>query len=291
MPDRYWIRKINPDGQIIEENYYSDIGVCPVDARRSQDGGFYGSGVYYPSPPWDTFVYKTAPDGNFLWDYNTNFGDTIISGQHFPHVATETESGDLVVAGYYEPNETTAYLGLICKVNDSGIPYWERVYRSTNDPDNDCMIYDVTVLPDNSILCVGGGFGDNLMEGFNFWLLKLDSMGCLVPGCDSMDIGIMDINFDDQEILVFPNPVVNEAIVQISTNTPIAQQEINYRLVNLNGLTVQSTCLPPYAVHTDGGKLRFPLHLEQVPAGIYLMQVFIPGLEPQNVQIVVVGNS
>lgn len=275
MPDRYWIRKINPDGQIIEENYYSDIGVCPVDARRSQDGGFYGSGVYYPSPPWDTFVYKTAPDGNFLWDYNTNFGDTIISGQHFPHVATETESGDLVVAGYYEPNETTAYLGLICKVNDSGIPYWERVYRSTNDPDNDCMIYDVTVLPDNSILCVGGGFGDNLMEGFNFWLLKLDSMGCLVPGCDSMDIGIMDINFDDQEILVFPNPVVNEAIVQLKGNSSISAQRINYRITDLHGAIMQTAEVPYASLKFDSDKIRFPLNARHLPNGIYLLQVYI----------------
>lgn len=286
LPDRYWIRKIDTEGNIIEQNYYSDIGVCPVGARRSRDGGFYGSGAYYPAPPYHSFVYRTAPDGNFLWDYNTNFGDTIISGQLFPSKPIELPNGDLVVAGYYEPNETTAYTGLICKVNTSGIPYWERVYRSTNDPDNDCMIYDVAVLPDKSILCVGGGFGANMMEGFNFWLLKLDSMGCLIPGCDTMDIGVMDLTIDDPGILVFPNPVAEEAIVQISSNT-ISAKEINYRITDLSGLTLQSTPIAVSAVQTDGGKLRFPLHLEQIPDGIYIMQVFIPGREPLSVKIVV----
>lgn len=66
LPDRYWIRKIDTEGNIIEQNYYSDIGVCPVGARRSRDGGFYGSGAYYPAPPYHSFVYRTAPDGNFL---------------------------------------------------------------------------------------------------------------------------------------------------------------------------------------------------------------------------------
>ena len=277
------------NGDVVQTLFFDED--CPSMGILSNQGGYYGIGAYFPVPPFQSFIYRTDLEGAIQWHYNSSFDLDTLEYEDLLHTGLkELPNGDLIVWGYFASNYLGTYYGMISNINMSGEAYWERIYLSNSDIYDDSRLEDMEIGLNGEIVLLGAGFSENAIENQNFWLLKLDSMGCLIPGCDTMDISVMDLTFDDPGILVFPNPVAEQAIVQISSNTTISQQEINYRIVNLNGLTVQSTWLPSFAVHTDGGKLRFPLHLEQIPAGIYLMQVFIPGLEAQSVQIVVIGN-
>lgn len=288
LPDRYWIRKLDADGNILDAQYYSDIGVCPVGARRTKEGGFYGSGVYYPMPPYRSFIYRTDTEGNFLWDYNTDFGDTIDSWQFEPFIPIETPYGDIVVGGYYEPNEFSGYVGLICKVDANGNPYWERSYRANANTWHDNMMSDVTILEDNSIVCVGTAYGGVIYGDYNFWLLKLDSMGCLIPGCDTLGLEVMDLVQEEAGMLVFPNPISEEAIVQINGGTSFISSGISYQLVSLSGIIWQNVEVPKATIRIEADQLRFPLHLEpHIPNGICLLRVLLPDRAPLEMQLMV----
>lgn len=273
LPDRYWIRKLDADGNVLEESYFSDIGFCPVGALRSNNGGFYGAGVYYPNPPFISFIYKTHANGEMAWKYDTNILDTIYSGYFFPNTPVELPNDDMIIVGFYEPNETSDYRGLVCKVNANGEPYWERAFNSATIPGNYCTLYDVAVLPDQSMLCVGGGYGDDLSEDFNFWLLKLDSMGCLVPGCDTLDNSVLEYTSGQQEIQVFPNPISNEGIVQISTQNNLSLTPISYHVFSLDGKQMLVQYLSAAIVSRDINSVRFPIHVSQLQDGFYMLQV------------------
>lgn len=288
-PEGYKIRTIDMNGDVVQTLTFEEN--CPSMGILSNQGGYYGIGANFPVPPFQTFIYRTDLEGAIQWHYNSSFDLDTLEFQDLLHTGLkELPNGDLIVWGYFASNYLGTYYGMISKINMSGEAYWERIYLSNSDIYDDSRLSDMEVGVDGEIVLLGSGFSENPIENQNFWLLKLDSMGCLIPGCDTMDISVMDLTFDDPGILVFPNPVAEEAIVQISGNTTISQQEINYRIADLNGLTIQSTCLSASAVHTDGGKLRFPLHLEQIPDGIYIMQIFIPGQAPMSVKIVVAGD-
>ena len=135
--------------------------------------------------------------------------------------------------------------------------------------------YNLLAAEDGGFLLSGTGFGPPLDEwghpNQNFWALKLDSMGCLIPGCDSLDVSIFELPYDEAGLLIYPNPVSSEAIIQITFHNP---QELNHLEIKLFDISGRFVLLQTVGdVEIDGDKVRFGFQRGNLLGGIYLMQI------------------
>lgn len=100
---------------------------------------------------------------------------------------------------------------LLAKYNGDGELLWTRRYHYVNSPEDQHKVNDLKACPDGGFIFCGEAtdlredeFGNNLDTVPQCgWLVKVDSMGCLIPGCS---VGILE---PDQPVnfLIYPNPV------------------------------------------------------------------------------------
>ncbi|MBK7036837.1 MAG: T9SS type A sorting domain-containing protein [Bacteroidetes bacterium] len=96
-------------------------------------------------------------------------------------------------------------------------------------------------------------------------------MGCLIPGCDSLDVAIFEMPSDEAGLLIYPNPVSAEAIVQITFNNPQELNQLEIKLFDMSGRCVSSQ--PVDDVEIDGDKIRFGFQRGNLVSGIYLVEI------------------
>ncbi|MFI5171819.1 MAG: T9SS type A sorting domain-containing protein [Chitinophagales bacterium] len=272
-PPGYWLREIDSAGNESSNVHFTED--CPDFGLPSITGGFFGVGSYFPQPPYRSFIFRTDSTGEILWHYDTTIDfDTLIYGQLFPAVVEELPSGDIFVSGYFASNISGSYVGLVSKINLSGIPYWERFYTANEDIYDDNRLHDMALTNDGGLIITGAAYSDNEIEDQNFWVLKLDSMGCLIPGCDTIGDAIMELPFEKAGILIFPNPVKEEAIIQITFDSSPAINTLSFQLTDILGKSVMESEIGNSDLHIDGNKVRFSFHRKLIPAGIYLLNIY-----------------
>ena len=267
-PEGYKIRTIDMEGALIQELMF-DVS-CPSMGFLSNQGGFYGVGVKFPIPPYQSFIYRTDLDGLMQWNYNTSFDmDTLEYQDLFPELVRELPNGDLVVGGYFASNYLGTYFGMISKINTYGEPYWERIYTSSIDVYNDSRLLDLEIGSDNEIVLLGSGFNENEIEDQNFWLLKLDSLGCLVPGCDTMGIQIFDLTIGNDKISAYPNPFSDYFNIVTNFNEGGL---FNVELFNISNQMVYNR----ENVYINKGRVETRLILVDLLPGIYILTLTSP---------------
>jgi hypothetical protein len=163
-----------------------------------------------PDQPYDNTMYLVMYDdnGNFQWQY---------SGLK---CKPTTNTWAAFTDGYQDSDSTFIVCGAIQQV------YWNRavIYRFTANGDslwrrdyahfaNLANIYpeipwDIEPTSDGGMVLTGETWNRDTIppiSDVNMWLLKLDSMGCLVPGCQY--VGINEIAYGLEHALrVWPNP-------------------------------------------------------------------------------------
>ncbi len=270
LPPGYHYRILDSAGLVTSINtYHSDYLFYGL---KSQDEGLFGPGAYFPSPPFQSYVYKTDKNGEVEWRYESKIDiDTLTHQELYPGLAKELPNGDFIIMGYYASNIGSRYVGIISKVNNEGIPYWERYYTATSDFFND-RINDLALTPDGGFIGVGAGFSEASSEDQNFWVIKFDSLGCLVPGCDTLDIGIMDITPSESNILIYPNPVFDEAIIQVSGINDF--NSIKILITDITGREILQQSLSRQQIVDSNAAVRFGFSRENVISGIYLLSIY-----------------
>ncbi len=272
-PLGYHLRKIDSEGNIISTDSFTDD--CLSNGLKSITGGFIGGGAYYPAPPYQTFIYKTDVVGNVLWHYDSNIDiDTLYYEQLFPDIVKELPNGDMIVAGYFSSNYLGSYIGFISKIDIDGNPYWERIYTSTDDNSDDNIIYDIDFSNDGGIILAGSTFGAEASEGQNFWALKLDSLGCLIPGCDTIGDAILELVTDETGILVYPNPIHTQAIIQLTLNSTFDLGNLKVRISDIRGKLLDEYELDKSHLVIDGNKIRFAFNRNLMNNGVYFLAIY-----------------
>jgi hypothetical protein len=281
-PPGYYIRQLDSAGNVLSLTEY-DNG-CPTYAIPSQNGGFVGAGVYYPDQPFHSYIFKLNESGIFEWKYDTPwYIDTLYNDQLLIGPAEEMANGDLIVTGYFAGKPWGSYYGIVSKVNAEGEPYWERIYTSTSSTEWDNRLHEIVLTDDGGFAIAGAAYSEDLTEDQNFWLLKLDSMGCLIPGCDTIVTAIMELPFDKAGILVYPNPVTTEAIVQVEIP---AHPEYSGRndiggwiceITDVSGRIVKQLAVSDLQFAVNGNKLTFPFQKDNLSPGIYMMHIYSDG--------------
>ena len=117
---------------------------------------------------------------------------------------------------------------------------------------------DFIETQDHHLLISGAADDGSCCGGQNAWLVKLDSMGCLEPGC--WEVGIEDAKENELGVKVFPNP----AGEWVNFKLPGNSGEITLEVFSISGQRVLHTALfaPLEAVQVS--------HL---PAGLYLLKL------------------
>jgi hypothetical protein len=172
-------------------------------------------------------------------------------------------------------SQTDEYTGWFVKVSNIGDSIWSRMYRGvpgTLGLANDNSISDFQLLPDGGIIGCGTSTNiDTSYESQQAWLIRLDSMGCLIPGCDTLTAtGLNPVltNGNHTGIAVYPNPASSLVYLLIKTDNPTP--DLSFKIYDATGKLMA----------TERGALAdvtYLLHVNNYANGLYFVQVLDGG--------------
>lgn len=172
-----------------------------------------------------------------------------------------------VVAGYdFSKSNRNSF---ITKIDTFGKILWTRNYIPLGWDKDDfawANIQDIKLTPFNTFVAAGVLFDNNNMIR-QPWILHVDSMGCVVPGCDivsSTEINILD---SEEVIKIYPNPTSDLVYVQF-LHDKLDNIENVVSLFDIHGKRLKSVkCNPVSGV-------QYILSLSEIPAGTYILNIY-----------------
>lgn len=239
---------------------------------KTQDGGYAFVGAIAVAHftgadevlPW---IVKLNALGDVVWShinqgisqspYDNNFKDLL-----------ELNDGSLVICGQQrvENLDTNTYpgkertKGVISKYTKTGNQLWVRYY---NHPElvagisSEHILNSIVQTPDGGFAAAGWLYPETPDPGTqDAWVIKVDSFGCLVKGCEVT--GVPQINASIKALKIYPNPVSEVLNVEI---TPLAslglnQQEYVFEIYDMLGKKVLIKNLVPYENGIDISRLK-----------------------------------
>ena len=192
----YWVVKIDSASN---KQWEGDYGGIEEDLlfglRQTSDGGYILGGTSY-SPisgdkthaNWgatDYWVVKTDSLGNKLWD--ADYGGT---DYQFLYALCQAADGGFILGGISSSDisgdKTQAnwavggYNFWVVKIDSAGNKIWDKVFGGTAEEDLRAMI----ATPDGGFLVggwslsgIGGDKTQNSQGGYDYWIIKIDSIG------------------------------------------------------------------------------------------------------------------
>ncbi|MBL7940621.1 MAG: hypothetical protein JNL43_14765 [Flavobacteriales bacterium] len=264
--------KCGPDGSVIWRR------TKPLASSYNQvvitaDGGVAALGYRSPNgqEPNKAIVVKYTADGTESWsrDIVASDGPLRVCGLAD---GFELVDGSLVVCGSIR-NTTTPGLwdnGMLHKLDADGNVLWSRYYAHyTGLPVGYDHIFNaVQPTSDSGFILTGEAQGPTPPNTSRLWLVKLDSMGCLVPGCHT--VGVQEFESALQSALqVSPNPA-REA-VRFSLELPGGYQlhgKVQAVLLDAQGKEVGRQL-----AQTNGSLLSGAVALDGQAAGLYYLHL------------------
>ncbi len=238
------IYRLNLDGGLIDWHKYDDWGNFDdqgVEAIISCPDGGYAFTTRFNVEETGFLEYTSFPqlvriDENLdtLWTCPLSEVSITSSAQ----VVYQTDQGDFITVGTkIRSGEDAKSEGHISKVSSNGDLIWHRIYHYAEFGDN--LLFDVDPFPDGRLLCTGWmlgmpAFGDSIPDE-DAWLLAVDSMGCLVPGCHLL--GLESSLNNPIDMSVYPNPCDNEINIAFDINQSICDAKII--VLDANGKTLK----------------------------------------------------
>ncbi len=221
-------------------------------------------------------VLKIDLEGNPMWQYYY-FTDKV----HILNMTREVAPGKgYISVGMVYDSLSGAYneAGLLLRFDSDGNILWERRYAYFSNFFNRfrfSRLFDVQPTRDGGFVCLGETAETNHSD---FWLLKVDSLGCMgdycgltdtncyykpYPNCedDTVDVGeVASIAYQDIRLRVYPNPA-NEVVYFHPTSKYAAVEQI--RLYDTQGRMVLQK------------KYAGNLSIAHLATGIYYYEVVI----------------
>lgn len=182
---------------------------------QTTDGGLvvasgYGmessNNPHYHSLFWDSMIYKLDSNRNMVWK-------TLFRGFH---PSTQTEIAEMVAAGdengfvaaciiaEKEGNDPAYHTSWLIKVSLQGDSLWAIPYTYFDGEFVAPEVYDMKATPDGGYVLVG--FSRYVGLPVPGWIMKVDSFGCLIPGCNPTN-AVVEPGQINPSLVVYPNPV------------------------------------------------------------------------------------
>ncbi|MBU6205949.1 MAG: T9SS type A sorting domain-containing protein, partial [Bacteroidetes bacterium] len=273
-------RRIDSLGNFIDYFYqgsFADSLYGIEDVIATKDGGFLiATQRYTYSPSFDyQFSYgvflKLDSAGQKQWIYNP--GGYRCNSCDWSYNTIELPCGDFMLSGtftlYGVPFDTTippelnqpARFWHLSRITNQGELVWRRLYNYIK-PNNYAYYnyynFDLDTCPDKGFI-LSGYISDDINVLDSGWLVKVDSMGCLLPGCH---LSPPEVPTDSSvHVLLYPNPA-NDFI---NFMPQFFESDVEYRLVDMLGRSVVHGTAPDGSTNMIDSRF--------LPAGTYLLCV------------------
>jgi hypothetical protein len=255
---QYKVYKISASGQIIWERKlgteYDDDGSPKIVALPDGSGLFTGAVGTTSSSKNIAYVAKLSPVGEIVWEKKHAAG---ITSSAFAQPVL-LENGKAILSGGVTLDliNQIKYVRL-WKIDAEGEILWERIYSYNESNPN--YIYHQIGTSDGGIAGVGFSHATGTLQ--DIWMLKVDSLGCLEPGCDGSvaapepgaAIGLS----------IRPNPVTD----WLTVASPEAVL-LGLRLTDLSGRVLEDV-----QFFRQHGLREYHLSLAALPPGLYVLSV------------------
>jgi hypothetical protein len=237
------------------KTYEEDVNTGHNRICKTSNGNYISSAWTKFNGIGGTILRKLNGDGDTIWEkqvergYNLGFfSKPIILGNE-----------DIVFAGFIEDSPDN-YSGWLVKTDSLGNIIWERQYTIGNSTYS--LFNDLKTTEDGGfIMC---GYAMNPSQ--DAWVVKVDSNGCLVPGCNN---DVVEILLSEGEYLQqnYPNPA------NCNTSIPVSVPQGKNATLFVSNLTGQYMEIISVLSNTN----EIELDVSDYPAGMYLYSIEIDG--------------
>lgn len=171
-------------------------------------------------------AYDTS--GTLLWYYQGLDGGTGVAITSFRDAHQDSDSTFIACGTVKSPAMNK---GLIYRFTVDGDSLWRREYAHyASSPSPWEVLSDIEPTSDGGMVLTGETWENAGIWGHDLWLLKLDSMGCLVPGCQYVGINDMVVGLE-HALVASPNP--SEGLFQVQLKLPADPSNANALLLQV----------------------------------------------------------
>ena len=193
--------RIDENGNLEWTRYFGGYAPQNGAVRSTLDGSIFTWSSYLEefttNDEEEMLLRKWDSDGNVVWEYRS---PSLYFGSSFDMEVLPT--GDIITT------HVDGITSRLMKFSSEGDSLWSRGYSVTNGQN---YLYDVTPTSDGGFVCTGLAYrfaplDPGFQQSQTIWVLKTDSLGCVVPGCHM--VGVEEYALDLNEYLrIAPNPV------------------------------------------------------------------------------------
>jgi hypothetical protein len=257
------------------------LDVYPRGLTQTSDGGFlYGgvSGFHVFNVTWSTLftahVQKLNSDLEFEWEII--FGDSLDEAMVNCDDIIEVSDDNFVAVGWgWEDSMGVAWM---FNFNLEGEVIWDSYFSyvplgTLNPPSH--YLYDIEKTTDNGFLMSGVAWDEQAtfegIPGSFGWLVKTDSVGCLVPGCQDF-LENPEGKESQIKLEIYPNPANN--ILNIYYYDPEFDGATEAIIYDMEGRKIKSWRL----FQND---MTYVVDVSEVETGKYILKSYHSGKDSQ----------
>lgn len=278
----FWVTKLDTMGiQQWNTRFGSPYKEPSPSILNLQDGrlilsGGWGTNCNYFTTPYVVYLDPITGDTLYSRKYGaTSYITTFFASKQFPN-------SDIILAG-------VSYVGgpqqgMLLRTTSDGDSLWMRNYYYYDEDvaEGEGRFFDVLPTADNG--CIAAGVAYNPVNApyppghsQDTWVVKVDSMGCVVPGCDGI-IGITEqVTNLTGALHLYPNPVHGVLHVGITLPPKLASTgPLTITVTSLSGQVVLQEGVPfasPPSPLPGRGASEVVLDVGHLAAGTYALHL------------------
>lgn len=239
---RKWVVRVDADGDTLWQRIWGgELGNDGARLTTKMNGNPLICGATRLVDNGDQFCYMAeldASDGDLLWERRY---DNMSHDMQLLIAKEVSPSAGHIAVGWVTDNQDGHYSSVMLRTGDNGDSLWMRtfVYQDTIMSNGQGALNDVVPTLDGGFIACGTAYNELSMPyppGYSqdIWVVKVDSLGCIIPGCAGSTSITTQITNMGYALSVYPNPVRDR--LQVSIKLPV-----NFKTEGPLSLTVVSS--------------------------------------------------